>query len=108
MSNSELFVYLANQRSPPDQAALERVDFPNPSIEIFQMSAITANTIEHVATISEVLIRNPNDVVGSAHGNTVPFQTKVLVVSDATSCSAESLFICGAERLHAATICSVS
>jgi arylesterase / paraoxonase len=67
-SNSELFVYLVNQRPPLNQATAEKVDFPDPSVEIFRMSAITAHTLEHIATISDAFIQSPNDVVGSADG----------------------------------------
>jgi arylesterase/paraoxonase len=67
-STSELFVYLVNQRPPFGQLMNEHVEFPNPSVEIFCMNAITANTLEHIATIAHPLVRSPNDVVGSTDG----------------------------------------
>jgi arylesterase/paraoxonase len=67
-STSELFVYLVNQRPPLGQLMNEHVELPDPSVEIFRMNAITANTLEHIVTIAHPLVRSPNDVVGSADG----------------------------------------
>jgi arylesterase/paraoxonase len=67
---SELFVYLVNQRPPVDWDASkgEKVEFLNPSVEIFRMSALASGTLEHVKTIEHELIQSPNDLVGSPDG----------------------------------------
>jgi arylesterase/paraoxonase len=68
--SSEIFVYLVNQRPPLDWDASkgDKVEFVNPSVEIFRMSALESGTLEHVKTIEHELIQSPNDVVGSPDG----------------------------------------
>lgn len=65
---SELFVYLVNQRPPLDGIASQKVDRPNPTVEIFRMSSINSDVLEHVRTVEHPLVRSPNDVVGSSDG----------------------------------------
>jgi arylesterase/paraoxonase len=67
-STSELFVYFVNQRPPLAQMTADHADAPHSSVEIFRMNAITASTLEHVATVDSPLIRSPNDVAGSPDG----------------------------------------
>jgi arylesterase/paraoxonase len=68
LNPAEFWVYAVNQRPPLDGMTSERVAGPKSSIEIFRLAALTANTLEHVATVDASPIISPNDVVGSADG----------------------------------------
>jgi arylesterase/paraoxonase len=69
LNPAEFWVYAVNQRPPLDGIASERVAGPHPSVEVFRLSALSASTLEHVATVDAPPIMSPNDVVGGADGS---------------------------------------
>jgi arylesterase / paraoxonase len=67
---SELWVYLINHRLPLEGDA--SVVGADSSIEVFK-TAVGSDTLAHVRTFEHPVIITPNDVVGSADGQSVYF-----------------------------------
>ena len=68
---SVLFIFLVNHRPPLDERPASRVGADS-SIEIFK-TTIGSDSMTHVRTVEDPIIRTPNDLVGDLDGKSFYF-----------------------------------